>query len=61
MKINQFTKEIFFLKNHTQKCGREASSRPFYKKSKLSVFLDQQSEMLRSLFFIVCPSRDLSK
>ena len=33
--------------------GRETSPRPFSKKSKLRISLDQQSETL-----IVCPSRD---
>ena len=28
------------------KCGEEASPRPFYKKSKLRISLNQQSEML---------------
>ena len=40
-------RNIFFEKSYT-KCGGEASSRPFYKKSKL--ILDQQSEMLEGLF-----------
>ena len=35
-----------FLEKSYAKCGEEASPRPFYKKSKLSVSLDQQSEML---------------
>ena len=34
---------IFLQKSYTKCCG-EAS--PFYKKSKFSIFLDQQSEML---------------
>ena len=28
------------------KCGGEASHRPFFKKSKLNISLDQQSEMI---------------
>ena len=39
---------IFLEKSYT-KFGEEASSRPFYKNSKLIVSLDQQSEMLHSL------------
>ena len=31
------------------KCVREASPRPFYKNSKLNIFLDQQSEIIYSL------------
>ena len=36
-------KNIFLEKSYT-KCGGEAISRPFSKKSKLSISLDQQSE-----------------
>ena len=39
----------FLEKSHTN-CGGETSLRPFYKKSKLSISLDQQSSMLYSLF-----------
>ena len=35
-----------FLEKSYTKCGGEASPKPFYKKSKLSTSLDQQSEML---------------
>ena len=49
MKFGQLTeynmKNIFLEKSYA-KCGKEASPRPFYKKSKLSISLDQQSEML---------------
>ena len=38
-------RNIFLEKSYT-KYGREASSKPFYKKSKLSISLDQQSEIL---------------
>ena len=38
-------RHIFLKKLHT-KCGREANSRGFYKKSKLSIYLDQMSEIL---------------
>ena len=38
-------KNIFLVKSYT-KCGEEASPKPFYKKSKLSLSLDQQSKML---------------
>ena len=48
MKFGQLTeqkmKNIFLEKSYT-KCGREASPRCFYKKSKLSISLDQLSEM----------------
>ena len=44
-------RNIFPEKSYT-KCGVEASLRPFYKKSKLGIYLDQQSEMLQSLFLL---------
>ena len=53
------TCEIFFLK-YTKKCVRDASPRPLYKNSKLSIYLDQQSKMLQSVF-ILCPSQGLPK
>ena len=37
---------IFFLENSYRKYDGEASPRPLYKKSKLSISLDQQSEIL---------------
>ena len=48
-------RNIFIEKLYT-KFGGEASPRPFYKKSKLSLSLDQQSEMIYS-FSIAFPSR----
>ena len=42
------------------RCGGETSSGPFYKKSKLSISLNQQSEMLKFVF-IVYPGWDLQK
>ena len=41
-----------FLEKSCTKSGGEASPRPFSKKSKLSTSLDQQSEMLYSLFLL---------
>ena len=38
-------RNIFLQKLYT-KCGGKASPRPFYKKSQLSISLNQQSEML---------------
>ena len=38
-----------FIDNSYRKCGGEVNLRPFYKKSKLNISLDQQSEMLYSL------------
>ena len=47
-----------FLK---EKCGGEASPRPFYKKSKLSISLDQTFWNVMKFVFIVCPSHGLPK
>ena len=41
-----------FLEKFYSKHSGEAGLRPFYKKSKLSISLDQQSEMLYSLFLL---------
>ena len=38
-------RNIFLEQSYTQSCG-EAGPRPFYKKLKLSVSVDEQSEML---------------
>ena len=38
--------------NKCTKCAGDDSPRPLYKKSKLSVFLDQQFEPLHSLFLL---------
>ena len=52
MKFGQFIKDdmrIIFLEKPFTKCGWEASPRPFYKKSILSISLDQHSGTLWSL------------
>ena len=49
MKFNQlieFKMRNTFLNKSYTKCGGKASPRHFYKKSKLSISLDQQSEIL---------------
>ena len=45
--------EILFLKNHTQSVAEKLVPDPFLKKSKLSVPLDQQFEMLYSCFYCI--------
>ena len=42
----------FFLEKSCSKCGGETSLRPFFQKSKLSIYLDHQSEILYSLFLL---------
>ena len=49
MKIGQlieYNMRNIFIERSFTKYGGKASSRTFYKKSKLSIHLDQQSEML---------------
>ena len=41
---------FFFVENHTQNVVEKLAPNPFLKKSILSISLDQQSEMLYSLF-----------
>ena len=45
-------RKMFLEKSYTD-CGGETIPRPFSKKSKLSVSLDQQSKVLYNLFFII--------
>ena len=48
-----------FLENSYTKCGKETIPRPFSKKSKLSISLDQYSKVLYIL--IVCQVQDYRK
>ena len=45
-KLIEYNLKNIFLEMLLTKYGKEASPRPFHKKSKLSKSLDQQSEML---------------
>ena len=45
-KLIEYNMRNIFLEKLLTKCSNEASPGPFYKKSKLSKSLDQQSEML---------------
>ena len=47
-----------FLETLWTKCGRETIPRPFSKRSKLSISLDQYSKVLYIYFFIVCQAED---
>ena len=51
-------RNIFLEKSYT-KCGGETSSRPFSEKLKLSIFLDQQSKVLYSLFLLYAKFRSI--
>ena len=50
-----------FLQNSYTKCGRKTSLRPFSRKSKLIISLDQQSKVFTSKSKVSCPSRGLLK
>ena len=45
-KLIEFNMRNIFLEKPCKKCDGEAGSRPFYKKAKLRISVDQQSEML---------------
>ena len=44
--VIEYNMRNIFLKKWNASGGAEASLRPFYRKSKLNISLDQQSEML---------------
>ena len=53
MKFGQLTEyniRNIFLEKSYSKCGREASPRPFSKKSKLDISMDPYSKVLYILF-----------
>ena len=54
--IEYIMRNIFRAKSYTQ-CGGEASPRPFFKKSKLSIYLGQRSEMRKVYFYFMLNSR----
>ena len=54
MKLGQLN---IFIKTLYTKCGRETIPRPFSKKSKLSISLDQYSEVLYILFSLFAKLR----
>ena len=49
----EYNKRNSFHENSYTKCGGEASPRPFHEKSKLSISLDQQSQMSDNLILHV--------
>ena len=55
--IEYYIKSIFLEKRYT-KYGEEFRPRPFLKKSKLSISLDQQSEISYSLFLLYVQVED---
>ena len=50
--LTEYNMRIVFLGKSYTKYDAKAIPRPFYKKSKLSMPLDQQSEILQSLFLL---------
>ena len=51
-------RNIFLEKSYT-KCGGETIPRPFSKKSKLSISLDQYSKVLYILFLLIAELRTI--
>ena len=50
--LKEYNMTSIFLEKSYKKCDGETSPRAFYKKSKLSASLDQQSEILQNLFLL---------
>ena len=50
----EYKMKKIFLKKSCANWSGEASPRPFFKKSKLSISLDQQPEMFINVFLFVC-------
>ena len=48
----EYNVSSIFVEKLYVKCGRETIPRPLYKKSKLSIFLDQYCKVLNSLFLL---------
>ena len=62
MKFGQLIKNnmsIIFLEKLYTKCGREAILKPFSKKLKLSISLDQYSKVLYILFLLFAKLRTI--
>ena len=59
--IIEYNKTNIFLEISYAKYRRETIPRPFSKKSKLSISLDQYSKVLYIWFFIVCQVEDYRK
>ena len=51
-RLIEYNMTNIFIEKSYAKCGWEASPSTFYKKSKLSIYLDQQSKMIQSLFLL---------
>ena len=51
--LREYNMKNIFLEKPYTKFGGETSSRPFSKKLKLSISLDQQSEFLSSSFYCI--------
>ena len=48
----EYNMRNIFLEKSCAKCGEEASPKSFYRKSKLIISLNQQPDMLYSLFLL---------
>ena len=53
----EYNARNYYLEKYNTKCFGEPSPRPFYNKPKLSIPLDQQSEMFCSWFHCTCMSK----
>ena len=53
----EYKMQNIFLEKSYAKCGGQTIPRPFSKKSRLSISLDQQSKVLRNLFLLYSKQR----
>ena len=59
--IERSMRNIFFLEKSYTKCGADTVPRPFSKKSKLGISLDQYSKVSCSLLFMIYQVEDYQK
>ena len=55
----EYNKRNILLEKSYKKCGRGTIPRPFSKKSKLSIYLDQYSKILYILFYLFAKLRTI--
>ena len=55
----EYNMRKIFLEKSYPKCGGETSPKPFSKKLKLSISLDQQSKVLYNLFLLYAKLRTI--
>ena len=59
VQLIEYNLRNYFLEKSYKKCGGETIPRPFFKKSKLSISLDQYSKVLYILFLLFAKLRTI--